>query len=188
MSVYYHLGKDSLDELRININLKRVSRSTSTITSSESDVTHSTLKACILWQEKISGPRDIIENYKKKLSNSCDRDIEPSTVSVSNTNTNPSLQIGEIVDNKKAESKIPLLDSDMCIFTNVDKDFIVLPVQTKKQRSTHLEVAVQNLPVHNLHSRNTLSKSSAQAHDRILRDQPFKIMYIMAAVDCLVDE
>jgi len=40
------------------------------------------------------------------------------------------------------------------------------------------------LPQHNLHSKSSLPASSAKVHERMKKESPFKIMYIMAAVDC----
>jgi|AntRauTorckE5430_2_1112549.scaffolds.fasta_scaffold08419_1 hypothetical protein len=47
---------------------------------------------------------------------------------------------------------------------------------------THLSRAIDALPTHNLHTRQTLGASAATLHDRITRDDGCEIMVIMAAI------
>ncbi len=99
----------------------------------------------------------------------------------------------------------------MHIYTRVDNDFYIPPPEynvdddhhrddghIKKKKSTTMMMmtplarAVRNLPAHNLHSadgQDTYTESSVLAiHDRISRDDFCQTMYIMAAVDCNVEE
>lgn len=62
------------------------------------------------------------------------------------------------------------------------------PPTTRESTQTHLHHGVRYLPAHNLQSMDTLSKAATSVHDRLSGEDPYQIMYIMAAVDCDIDE
>jgi hypothetical protein len=101
-----------------------------------------------------------------------------------------STTIGTKVNNNSA------FDIDKPIYTYVDRDYFVCKdessvcryTSSRDSRATNLTNAINGLPVHNLHSKATLEPSAAVLHDRISRDCTFKMMYIMASVDCDVEQ
>ena len=78
-------------------------------------------------------------------------------------------------------------DEDFLLHTYVDSDFYTPRTEvrccTSTRTSKHLERGVDMLPIHNLNTTATLPYSAMSVHDRISRDDPFEIMYIMAATD-----
>ena len=96
----------------------------------------------------------------------------------------------------------PELQRDM-IFTYVDADYFVpsperrggssaATMTTTRSFSSYLSAGVTALPRHNLcggtnGGHGHLSSASASVHDRLSREDPFRVMYIMAAVDCDVE-
>ena len=79
---------------------------------------------------------------------------------------------------------------DTFVYTYTDKEFHCFTNmnQSNAINKSHLIEGISSLPAHNLHSTETLSKDATTVHDRISREDPFEIMYIVAAVDCEGDE
>ena len=71
------------------------------------------------------------------------------------------------------------------IYTYTDKEFhCTYNTNRVKSSDSHLTDSVHSLPIHNLHSSDTLSKNAIRVHDRLSREDPLQTMYIVAAVDC----
>ena len=79
--------------------------------------------------------------------------------------------------------------NEINIYTHVNKDFFLcnnhssVALTSSTGGSTHLSRAIDTLPAHNLHTRQTLDPSAATLHDRVTRDDGCEMMVIMAAIE-----
>jgi hypothetical protein len=76
----------------------------------------------------------------------------------------------------------------MAIYTYVDKDFFFNSSEDYASASTHITAGIRALPIHSLHTEETLPRSAAgRIHERISREDPVQFMSIVAMVDLQLD-
>jgi len=79
----------------------------------------------------------------------------------------------------------------MAIYTYIDQDYFIPMEDTRNQNrrhipytSTHITAGIKSLPIHCLHTSETLPRSTAgKIHERLSREDSVEFMSIMAAVD-----
>jgi hypothetical protein len=75
----------------------------------------------------------------------------------------------------------------MALYTFVDQDYFI-PLEDSRNQApcttTHISAGIQALPIHTLHTKETLHRNTAgRIHERLTREDPVQCMSIMAAVD-----
>jgi len=72
----------------------------------------------------------------------------------------------------------------MAIYTFVDQDYYNNPNTENVFTTTHIADGINALPIHNLHTKETLHPTTAgRIHERLSREDPIQCMSIVAAVD-----
>ena len=209
---FYHV-KDPLQNLNIEVTLKKVQGYTKKKQPADGDDNsddkfddnefdnndnkkkqvsgHSTVKN-VRWQKKSFGPREIAEY--------CPGDEDRKSLQTPRLfkSTGSGIKESDYKDTftemvKDGKEPLDLIQEDM-IFTYVDKDGYVPKsgLQPKLTTSKGMETAVHQNPLGLAHSsmplmhnaKEALPKVATAIQSRIKRESPFKVMYIMAAVDC----
>jgi hypothetical protein len=206
---YYHVGRRNTTDLEVKVILRKVVSGLKKAErpSRQQSSVHN-IQANISWQEKILGPCDRIKSYRKT------RILDPkSRIRELRPDSNSKSSFHSVLRNFGYVKLLQLIMLSCCfiififkdecgdlfkdeafIYTHVDKEFYCLS-NTRgndeclpSSNNTHLVDAMSCLPAHNLHSEDTLNKNSVKVHDRLSREDPFQMMYIVAAADCNVEE
>lgn len=169
---YYHVGEtNSSFDFKVKIKLRPVVSAFCSTHSSMENMLHD-IECTVGWQEKIRNP------HEKPVS------------TYTHSSLNPMERIGEVDGRDKALQTTAdhgaKTHEEACVYTYIDNEYRCAPCLVEQGDSlcTHLAYSVQYLPIHNLHSTKTMSHNSARVHDRLSREDPFQVMYIVAAVDC----
>jgi hypothetical protein len=190
----YFLGQGGTKDLTVRVSIRRVPPNND---DTNDHLLAETKTKTITWQEKILGPRERIAVAMT------DRKLHQETSDTEHLGGNGMFCLMMPYPNCKNNylsslSSIPLVitpqieDENLLLYTYVDSDFYCPSLKdrcsTSIRTSEYLEKAVNKLPIHNLHTTSTLPNASMLVHDRISRDDPFEIMYIMVATDVDYEE
>jgi len=202
---YYHIGPLEPDDIVIRVALRQVRPPNDESTNNIIGVKR--VEALLAWQQKIDGPLDIANGISRRSIDEADESIhcDPTRriselgkgeylgiLPIGSSNTRK--QLANFSFNAGTLLEMKDFDNSMNIYTHVDRDYYIsnddpsVSTSLRDSKPTHISNAMKGLPAHNLHSNETLPVSAAALHDRISRDDPCKMMYIMAAVDCDVEQ
>lgn len=200
--LYYHVS-DPLQNISLRVTLRRVYASETKEGKSRGGDNDGIveIKRDLGWQEKVFGPREIAllspDEQERKEAKKSPRLPKTPRSGIRRATSMADSDYREILFQKFRDGIDPLdtLEEAM-IYTYVDKDnFVaksrVLPRLTTSSkdedpRNNPLGVAYATLPLRNI-PKDVLPMSSNAMKTHMSREAPFKIMYVMAAVDCDVE-
>ena len=167
---YYHVGQDDKDEFQVKVRLRNVASAIhSDLQEAGNSNQDKSVESTFHWQQKIMGSMS-----KSRLA--------PSSL-------NPSRRVGELHERKGTSDEMSSIQ-EAFIYTYTDNEFrCASNLCGDSDKSTYLSKSIHSLPIHNLHvNGESIEKNSLLVHDRLSREDPFEVMYIVAATDCRVQK